>query len=146
MYALRPLSAALTGTLAQTRFRALLVGLFSVLALLLAAIGLYGVMAYMVSQRQREIGIRLALGARPAQIAGQILRSGILLTGAGVAAGILIARCVSRLLGNLLYGIGASDFATYLAASGVLLAVALLACWIPGRRATSIDPNQALRS
>ncbi len=145
VYGVRPLPAALTGTLAQTRFRTLLIGLFSVMALTLAAIGLYGVMAYMVSQRKREIGIRLALGARPSQIAREILRSGILLTGAGVAAGIGIAACASKLMGNLLYGIGPSDLATYLLASGVLLAVALVACWIPGRRATSIDPNQALR-
>jgi putative ABC transport system permease protein len=136
VYAVMPLVEALDGTLAQARFRAMLIGLFSVLALTLAAVGLYGVMAYMVSQRTREIGIRLALGARPVEIVGEILRTGCGLAGAGVAAGTL---------GVLLYGVGTSDAVTYVGAVGVLFAVAVAACVVPGRRAVSVDPIEALR-
>lgn len=145
VYSVRPLTDALRGALSQVRFRTLLVSLFSMLALTLAAIGLYGVMAYMVSQRTREIGIRMALGARPGQILGEILRSGSVLTGAGALAGIALAALTSRLLTTLLYGVRPTDVTTYLSAVGLLVAVGLLACLIPGRRATSIDPTQALR-
>jgi len=145
VYSVRPLTDVLSGTLSQNRFRALLVSLFSVMALTLAAIGLYGVMAYMVTQRTREIGIRVALGARPSQIVGEVLRSGGVLAGAGAAAGIALAAVTSRLVATLLYGIRPTDVTTYLSATGVLVGVALLACLIPGRRATSIDPTEALR-
>jgi predicted permease len=145
IYSVQPLSGALHSALAQTRFRALLVSFFSLMALTLAAIGLYGVMAYMVAQRTREIGIRIALGARPGRIVGDILRSGGMLIGAGAAAGILLAFVASRLMSALLYGVPWADVATYLSATGVLLGVAFFACLIPGRRATTIDPTQALR-
>jgi len=145
IYSVRPLTDALQGALSQTRFRTRLVTLFSVLALTLAAIGLYGVMAYMVTQRTREIGIRIALGARPARIAGEILRSGGVLVATGAAAGVVLALVAARLMTTLLYGVPPTDPATYLAATSVLLGVAILACLIPGRRATSIDPTQALR-
>jgi putative ABC transport system permease protein len=145
VYSVRPLTDALQGALSQTRFRTLLVSLFSMMALTLAAIGLYGVMAYMVSQRTREIGIRVALGARPGQIVGEIMRSGGVLVLAGTAVGIALAAAASRMLSTLLYGVRPSDITSYLSATAVLLGVALLACLIPGRRATSIDPTQALR-
>jgi hypothetical protein len=145
VYSVRPLEEALDGALSQTRFRTLLVSLFSVMALALASVGLYGVMAYMVSQRIREIGVRLALGAGPGRIAADVLRSGGILAGAGAAAGIALAAGVSRVLGTLLYGVGASDPVTYLSATCVLMMVALIACLIPTRRATSIDPIRALR-
>jgi predicted permease len=145
VYAVGPLDDALRSALAQTRFRTLLVSLFSVMALTLAAIGLYGVMAYMVAQRAREIGIRVALGARPVQIVGEVVRSGGLLAASGAAAGILLAAAASRMLRTLLYGVGPWDLTSYLSASGVLLGVALFACLIPSRRAASIDPTQALR-
>jgi putative ABC transport system permease protein len=145
VYSVRPLATALSGALSQTRFRALLVTLFSAMALALSGIGLYGVMAYAVSQRKREIGIRLALGARPGQIVRELLGSGLAFAGAGMAIGIPLAAASSRLMGTLLYGIRAFDQITYLSAAGVLIAVAALASWIPSRRATSIDPNEALR-
>ena len=145
VYSVGPLADSLRGALSQTRFRTLLVSLFSIMALTLAAIGLYGAMAYMVSQRRREIGIRVALGARPGQIVGEILRSGLALAGCGIGAGLVFAAAASTLLGKLLYGIHPSDTVTYLSATAVLLAVAVLACLIPSRRATSIDPNEALR-
>jgi putative ABC transport system permease protein len=146
VYSVHPLTDSLSGGLSQTRFRTLLVSLFSIMALTLAAIGLYGVMAYMVAQRRREIGIRVALGARPGQIVGDVMRSGFVLAGCGIAAGLVLAAVGSRLMGRLLYGIHTADAITYLSATGVLWAVALLACLIPCRRATSIDPNEALRS
>jgi predicted permease len=145
VYAVRPLADALQGALSHTRFRTLLVSLFSILALTLAAIGLYGVMAYLVSQRTREIGIRMALGARPSRIIAEILRSGSVLAAAGAVAGIALTAAASRMLSTLLFGIRPSDLTTYLSATGVLFAVALLACLIPSRRATSIDPTKALR-
>jgi predicted permease len=145
VYAVMPLAGALDETLTQTRFRTLLIGLFSVLALTLAAIGLHGVMAYMVSQRTREIGIRVALGARPGEIAAEILRTGCGLAGAGAVAGVVVALVGSRALGTLLYGVGASDVATYAGAVGVLFAVAVVACAVPGKRAVSIDAIEALR-
>jgi predicted permease len=145
VYSVHPLTDALQDALSQTRFRTLLVSLFSMMALTLAAIGLYGVMAYMVSQRTREIGIRVALGARPGQIVGEIMRSGGVLALAGAAVGIALAAAASRMLSTLLYGVRPSDITSYLSATAVLLGVALLACLIPGRRATSIDPTQALR-
>jgi ABC-type antimicrobial peptide transport system permease subunit len=132
-------------TLAPNRFRTLLVGLISVLALLLAAVGLYGVIAYMVTERTREIGIRVAMGARPGQIVSEILRSGVRMTAAGAAIGVVLAIQAARLAGALLYGVRPLDGITYVTAAAVLLATALLACLIPGRRAASIDPVRALR-
>jgi predicted permease len=145
VYSVRTLEDALNESLAPTRFRTLLVGLFSLLALALAAIGLYGVMAYMVSQRTREIGIRVALGARKSQVFGEVLRSGGLLAAGGAAVGVAIAAALSKVLGSLLFGVPALDGISYVAAVGVLLASALLACMIPSKRAASIDPVRALR-
>ena len=145
VYSVGPLADSLKAALSQTRFRTLLVSLFSIMSLTLAAIGLYGATAYMVSQRRREIGIRVVLGARPGQIAGEILRSGLALAGCGIGAGLVFAAAASTLLGKLLYGIHASDTITYVSAAAVLLVVAVSACLIPSRRATSIDPNEALR-
>ncbi len=145
VYSVRLLEDALQGALSQTRFRTLLISLFSILALTLAAIGLYGVMAYMVVQRTREIGIRLALGALPGQIVGEILRSGGVLAIAGAIAGVALAGVSAKLLGTLLYGVRPSDPTSFVSGTGVLLVVALLSCLIPARRATRIDPTQALR-
>ncbi|HKE28337.1 MAG TPA: ABC transporter permease [Bryobacteraceae bacterium] len=145
VYAVRPLSQALADALSQVRFRAIVVSLFSLLALTLAAIGLYGVMAYMVSQRTREIGVRVALGARPVQIVGSMLQSAGVLAGAGIAIGIALAAGAFQMLGALLYGVNSFDAGTYLTAIGVLLGVALAATLIPSRRALSIDPMRALR-
>jgi ABC-type antimicrobial peptide transport system permease subunit len=145
VYSVRPLPDALRAALSQVRFRTLVVSLFSIMAVALAAIGLYGVMAYMVSQRIREIGLRVALGARPGQVVAEILRSGGALAGAGAVAGIVLAASASRLVTALLYGVRPSDVMTYVSATGVLLVVALLACLIPSKRATSIDATEALR-
>jgi putative ABC transport system permease protein len=145
VYAVQPLTDVMAGTLAQDRFRIVLLSLFSTMALMLAAVGLYGVMAYMVAERTKEIGVRLALGARPGQILSTILYSGGKLTMAGAIAGMLLAVLTMRLVSSLLYGVHAFDTLTYLATIMVLIAVAFLACLIPARHATAIDPVQALR-
>jgi putative ABC transport system permease protein len=145
VYAVTPLTSLIDRTLAPNRFRTLLVSLFSGLALLLAAVGLYGVMAYMVTERTREIGIRLALGAQRGQIVFEVLRSGVGMTAAGSAAGVVLAIQASSLANTLLYGVHPLDGITYVTAAVVLLATALLACLIPGRRAASVDPVRALR-
>jgi putative ABC transport system permease protein len=145
VYAVRPLGEALDGALAQERFRTLLITLFSAMALTLSAVGLYGVMAYRVTARTKEIGLRIAIGARPNQILAEILKSGGTLTGVGILIGSIVAAGASSVAGNLFYGVGPFDTAAYLVAIGTLVAVALVACLIPGRRATVIDPTRALR-
>lgn len=145
VYGLQPLSGVLSETLSQNRFRTWLIGTFSAFALILAAVGLYGVTAYMVSQRTRELGIRIALGARPSQIWSEILQSGVTLVAIGAGAGVILAWMASRLIGALLYNVGTFEISTYLYAVAVLFAAAVLACLPPGLRATSIDPARALR-
>jgi len=145
IYAIRPLSDVMAGTLAQDRFRTALLSLFSLMALALAAVGLYGVMAYMVTQRTKEIGVRVALGARQGQILSMVLLSGGKLAIAGAIAGIMLAVVATRVVGTLLYGIGSFDIPTYLATMMVVSTVAFLACLIPARHATAIDPVQTLR-
>jgi ABC-type antimicrobial peptide transport system permease subunit len=132
-------------SLAQRRFAMRVVGLFGVLALFLAGIGIYGVMAYSVTQRTREIGIRLALGASRRSILSWLLRQGMRLTLIGVALGLVGALVLGRLLRGLLFGIAPTDVITYGGLTLLLAAVALLACYIPARRATQVDPLVALR-
>jgi predicted permease len=134
-----------SASLAQRRFAMQVVGLFGLLALFLAGIGIYGVMAYSVTQRTREIGIRLALGASTGAILRWLLGRGMRLTLFGVAAGLLGALAVGRLLRGLLFGVGPADIVTYAGLTLLLAAVALLACYIPARRATKVDPLVALR-
>jgi putative ABC transport system permease protein len=122
-----------------------LLGSFGVLALLLAALGTYGVMAYSVSQRTQEIGIRMALGAQPGSVLGLILGSGMAMVGAGVIVGLGFGIVLTRSMNTLLYGIGNLDLATFGATSAILLAVAFLACYLPARRAMRVDPLVALR-
>jgi predicted permease len=130
---------------AERRFQTSLIGLFSLAALVLSAIGIYGLMHYFVAQRSNEIGVRMALGARYGNVLGLVLRQGLLLAGIGVMLGIFGALALTRLLSTLLYGVTATDPVTFAVAPAVLLAVALLACWIPARRAAGIDPVRALR-
>jgi putative ABC transport system permease protein len=141
----RAMTDVVADSLGQRRFAMQVVGLFGVLALLLASIGIYGVMAYSVSQRTREIGIRVALGASRATILRWVLRQGLLLIAIGVGSGLIAAFALMRLLRSLLFGITTTDVVTYVALAGVLAVVALVACYIPARRATKIDPLVALR-
>jgi len=128
------------------RMGATLLGVFGVLALVLAAVGVYGVMAYSVSQRTREIGVRLALGASVGQVQRQVLRQGLLLTGAGVIAGIAGGVTLNRLIVGLMYDVSPYDPVTLAAIPAILLAVATLAIYIPARRASRVDPVVALRT
>ena len=130
---------------ALPRLYATVIGVFAAAALALAVIGVYGVMAYAVAQRQREIGVRLALGASPANIGRLLLWRGAQLAAVGVGIGLLGAAALARLLGSLLFGISSTDFETFLIVPLVLGATAFLACWIPARRAMRIDPIVAIR-
>ena len=146
LYSADTLEAGLDNLLMTRRGITLLLGVFSGLALLLASIGLYGVLSYDVSQRTREIGIRGAIGASRGQIVGLILRQGMGKTGVGLAAGLLGALFLTRYLSTLLFGIISADPVSYLAVLTLLAGVSLLACWLPARRAARVDPIVALRA
>ncbi len=135
----------ISGTLAQPRLQTGLLGLFGLLALLLAAVGLYGVVALSVSQRTRELGIRIALGAQPRHMLALVLSQGVRLVSLGIGVGLLAALALTRVMRSLLYGVAPTDTLTLAGVAGLLLAVALLACWIPARRAARVDPLVALR-
>jgi predicted permease len=132
-------------SLAPRRFSAELVGAFAALALLLASIGIYGLLAYMVEQRSREIGLRMALGARRADILKLILHKGVVLASVGIAAGVLFSASTASIMATLLYGVRPRDPAVFLLVPLLLLAVASLASYIPARRASKVDPMSALR-
>jgi ABC-type antimicrobial peptide transport system permease subunit len=132
-------------SLAQERLFAAFSSLFGIVALALAAVGLYGVMAYSVNQRTREIGLRIALGAQTQSVLGLIVRQGMSVVFAGLVVGMIVAFALTRLIASRLYGIGTADPWVLFGVSGLLLLAALLACFIPARRAAHIDPMEALR-
>jgi len=140
-----PLSRYVGDAVALRRFNAWLAGVFGGAAVLLAALGIYGVVAFSVAQRQREIGLRMAFGARPAGILRLIIAQGLTLAMAGIAGGVLASLLLTRLTARLLYGISAGDATTLWEAACILLGAALLACYVPARRAASVDPMVALR-
>jgi putative ABC transport system permease protein len=139
------LDEQLSESLSPQRFSVTLVSLFTVLALGLALVGVYGLMAYMVAQRTHEIGIRMALGARPRDMLAMVVAQGLRLALAGVTIGLVVALAVTRLMTSLLFGISAHDPRTAVFVCAVLTIVTLLACYIPARRAMRVDPMVALR-
>src|SRR5207253_1591671 len=133
-------------TVSQPRFYASLLGIFAGVALLLASVGVYGVISYAVSLRNRELGIRVALGASSQRVVRLVLRQGLGLTIAGIALGAVAAAWLSRALRSMLFGVAGTDPITYLAVCTVLLAVATLASYLPARRAARVDPAVTLRA
>jgi putative ABC transport system permease protein len=142
----RTMEQVVADSVSRRKFAMQVVGLFGVLALLLAAVGIYGVIAYSVNQRMREIGIRVALGASRTAILQWVFKQGVLLIASGVVVGLVGAVVMTRLLKTMLFGIGPTDIVTYGALALLLIAVALVACYIPARRATKVDPLVALRN
>jgi len=140
------LHTILSRSIEEPRFRTLLLSAFAVTALLLAAVGVYGLISYSVTQRTREIGIRIALGARPGQVIAPVIREGLMLALGGLAVGLAGAFIAARVLSRFLFGIGASDPTTFAGVSILLFAVALMASYIPSRRAMRVDPIVALRT
>jgi len=145
VYKIAPLSTYLTDALTPQRLASRLISGFGLLALLPASIGLYGVMTYAVAQRTQEIGIRMAPGAQTRDVLKLIVRQGMTLASLGVALGLAASLALTRLIKGLLFGVSATDPLTFAPIARLLTAVALLACRIPARRATKVDPMVALR-
>jgi predicted permease len=143
---IRTLGAIYEKSMANTRFVLVLLALAGSMALLLGAIGLYALISYSVTQRKKEIGIRIALGSTSGAIAGMFVRQGLILAGPGLICGLLVSLAAAKAMQSLLFGVGPFDFATYGAMAGLLAAVATLASWLPSRRVASVDPIQALRA
>ena len=133
-------------SVAERRLQMLLLAVFAAIALVLAAVGTYGVLAYQIAERTREFGVRMAVGARAGDILRMVLRQGMAPAVAGVAAGLCGAALLARLLSTLLFETTPLDPATFGATAATLLAAALVACWLPARRATRVDPSTALRA
>jgi hypothetical protein len=142
----RPMTAVMRASMAQLSFTSIIIGAAAVVTLLLGAIGLYGVMAYMVTLRTRELGVRIALGAQPRAVATMMTGQGLVLTAVGVVAGLGLFAVVARFLRSFLFGVAPSDPVTLGAASLLLVAIAALASWIPAHRASRVDPASTLRA
>jgi putative ABC transport system permease protein len=146
IYDLSTMDQTLAESVSQPRFYMALLAAFAGLALLLAALGIYGVISYVVSQRTRELGIRIALGATRERVMGLVLRQGMMLTVAGVVIGSFGAFWVTRVISKLLYGVTTGDPMTFAAVAAVLLGVAWVASYLPARRAARVDPVIAMRA
>jgi ABC-type antimicrobial peptide transport system permease subunit len=145
VYGLRTMQDQMAASEARRVFVLRLMEIFAAVALMLAALGTYGVMSYAMTQRTQEIGIRIALGAQRGDVVRLALRPGLILTSIGIAVGIVASLFLTRLMSSMLFGIGSTDAATFIGVSLLLMVVALLACYIPARRATKVDPLVALR-
>jgi putative ABC transport system permease protein len=145
-YSMQPLSSVLSDSIADRRFSMLLLTLFAVVALVLATVGLYGVVAYSVSQRTREIGLRLAIGARRTDIVRLIVGGGMKHAAAGMIVGIVAAIALGRFVESMLFEVDAMDLVSYAGTAALLLVVAVLACYVPARRAMRVDPIVTLQS
>jgi len=145
IFAISTMNQLVSDSVSTRRITLVLLGLFSALALILAAIGIYGVISYSVAQRTHEIGIRMALGAQRGDVLRMVLKQGVKIALAGVAIGFAISIGLTQLMSSLLFSVGADDPATFAGAAVLLALVALLACYIPARRALRVDPVIALR-
>jgi putative ABC transport system permease protein len=145
IYQLSTMQQKIAGTQERSHFDTFLLSIFAVAALLLSSVGIYGVLSYMVAQRTRDIGIRMALGATQANVVGDVLWHGARLTGAGVALGLAGALASVQLLSSMLYGVRSTDGITFGGAWLILIAAALLASYLPALRATRVDPMVTLR-
>jgi ABC-type antimicrobial peptide transport system permease subunit len=143
---LMTLRSVISKSVDEPRFRTLLIGIFAILALILAAVGLYGLISYSVAQRTREIGIRVALGARPSQVLRGVLGEALALAGVGMMVGLAGALLATRVLAAFLYGVARTDPLTFAVVSLLLLSVTMAASYIPSRRALRVDPLTALRT
>src|SRR4029453_13980725 len=146
VYSVRTMDDVVANSLGTRRVSMQLFTVFAIAALVLAAVGIYGAMAYSVTQRTQEIGIRMALGAQKSDVLRLVVRQGMTLAAIGVMAGLAGAFGLARVIANLLFGVGASDPATFIAISLLPLWVAFVACYLPARRATLVDPIEALRA
>jgi putative ABC transport system permease protein len=145
VFDVRTMSDRMSGSMARQRFSTLMLGAFAIFALILAIVGVYGVMSYLVTQGARDIGVRMALGAQRSRIVLMVLRQGMELTGAGVVIGLIGAALLTRVMASLLFGVSATDAITFSTVTLILIAIAVLASYIPARRATRVDPVVALR-
>jgi putative ABC transport system permease protein len=145
VYSMQPMTEVVSQSIAQRRFSLVLLAFFATSALFLAALGLYGVMAYSVAQRTGEIGIRMALGAQKSDVLIQVQRQGLVLVLIGLAIGVAGALALTRLMSTLLFRVRATDPVTFVLVAGLLIAVSLMACLVPARRAAKVDPIVALR-
>jgi ABC-type antimicrobial peptide transport system permease subunit len=145
VYKVRTMDEMIAGSLAERRFSIVLLSVFAGVALLLATIGIYGVVSYLVGQRTNEIGIRMALGAQQRDILRMVLGQGGKMAAVGVAIGLVASFGLTRLMATMLFGVTATDPFTFGGVAVILLVVVLLACWIPARRAMRVDPMVALR-
>jgi predicted permease len=143
---LKPMERSVADSIAQQRFAMMLFAIFAGVALLLAALGIYGVLSYVVGQRTREVGIRMALGAQKGDVVWAVLRDGASMTLPGVGIGLVVALGLTRLMSAMLFGVKPTDLITFASVAVLLCVVALLACYVPARRAAKLDPMQALRS
>ena len=146
LFDIRPMTAVLGASMAELRFTILVLGAAAFVTLALGAIGLYGVMAYVVALRSRELGLRIALGASPRSVVAMLTRQGVVLTAIGIAGGLVLFALVARFLRTLLYGVAASDATTLAVASLLLVATAAVASWLPARRTSRLDPADVLRA
>jgi putative ABC transport system permease protein len=144
-YAPETVEEYLNGTIAQPRFNTYLLGIFAALAMLLTAVGLYGVISYSVAQRTHELGIRMALGGQPRDMLRLIVGQGLRLAAFGVGIGLIAAFALTHFLSSMLFGVSAADPVSYIAVVSLLLTVVVVACYVPARRAMRVDPMVALR-
>jgi len=145
VYDIRTMEERLYDSLARQRFATTMLGAFAAFALLLAAVGVYGVISYLVTQSTHDIGLRVALGAQPGQILGLVVRQGMVLATVGIGVGLITSAALTRVMAGLLFGVSATDAVTFGGVTAILAAVAFAASVIPARRATRVDPMTALR-